>query len=157
MLGFGSGTLSVTQTIVSVVTDKSERTRYYSFLSAAKFFGYAIVPVIAAFLPDIRIIIIPSIGFELNTFTAPAFILTGANIILLPFAWYLLDPSIGKSEANSNTQTLLVNKSDDVQHKSSEMNILIGGVITFMIINAVGNEKYYVEMILYVLILILIL
>jgi Major Facilitator Superfamily len=91
IIGFGSGTLPTTRSVVVDLTEVNERTFEFSLLSFARYAGYALTPGLGAlFIMDWQIGI-----FEINAFTAPAWI----SIIMNTVAFFLViatfDPALG--------------------------------------------------------------
>jgi hypothetical protein len=80
VIGLGSGVLGVSRAVVVVRTQPGpERSRALTLLSASKFGGYALVPVLATFLSsDIWIG-----SVHISGLTAPGFVLGIANLLLM--------------------------------------------------------------------------
>jgi MFS family permease len=91
LLGFGSGTTSTTRSIVVDLTDANERTRELSYLSFARYIGYAITPGLAAFSTmqwDIA-------GIEVNAYTLPAWAAIFFNLVSFFLVFVTIDGMLG--------------------------------------------------------------
>ena len=97
VLGLGSGVLSATRAVISLLTRPDERTRFFSILSLAKFVGYSVTPLLSA-LPW------PSATFgalHVDEHTTPGIILFIANLVLIPLIWLYMDDSVGAEQRDA--------------------------------------------------------
>ena len=102
LVGFGSGVLGVARAVVSVATPPEARTGWFSALSAAKFVGYAIMPVFCIAMGDPPPDATHRVhdGPHWDSFTMPAYSLLAANVAVLLPLWLLFDPALnGRSAA----------------------------------------------------------
>ena len=123
LVGFGSGSLGVARGYVIATTDKADRTKWISLLSAAQFVGYSVTPGLGALLSFFNIDIIGEY-VELDAFTTGGYILTAGglvNFLLIIFLWK--EPSLDYLKKKSINQTNAANNANN-NDSSNERRIL---------------------------------
>jgi hypothetical protein len=78
--------------VIAQLTTQSQRTPFFSALSTAKFFGYAMTPAVTA-----AISVHASVGdLAINDFTLPIIILIFLNLALLPLVIFGMESDLGE-------------------------------------------------------------
>lgn len=126
IVGIGSGTLGVARAVVPLLTRPQSRTTWYAMLSAAKFVGYGLTPVLAISFgnppPDAAAAIRD--GPHADAFTIPAILLASVSAALVPLLLWGFDPHLnGRSSPAFDAQGLPTGASEVVVGADGSLTI----------------------------------
>jgi ceroid-lipofuscinosis MFS transporter 7 len=120
LVGFGAGNRSVCRANVATLTTKEDRLQYIAYLSCVIYLGYALTPGFGELFQSFNFEIM---GYTIDKFTAPAFVLLTWQIVILFIIVVVMDDNIDfndkpgftvshKNSIESNTSIISETASD---------------------------------------------
>jgi ceroid-lipofuscinosis MFS transporter 7 len=159
LVGFGAGNRSVCRANVATLTTKDDRLQYIAYLSGVVYLGYALTPGLGKLFQNWDFYVL---GYEINKFTAPAFLLLIWEIIVLFVIAVGMDDNVDfmnkpgykmshKNSVESNTSIVSETASDASENEpapTSKVNntafspgavLVQAGLVLFICLNFVGR------------------